>query len=73
MVEIAREALANIWERGGAVHCTTLADTMKIGRYYAQLVCKLLGRDDYIVMDAAGRCKITLKGEEFLKEEALLN
>ena len=73
MVSMAQEALANIWERGGAVHYTALADTMKIGRYYAQLICRLLGRDDYIVIDAAGRCKITPKGEEFLKEEVLLN
>ncbi len=73
MVDIAREALANIWERGGVVHYTMLANEMRIGRYYAQLICKLLGRDDYIVIDAAGRCKITPKGKEFLKEEALLN
>ena len=73
MVSIAREALANIWERGGVAHYMTLADMMEIGRYYTLLICKLLNRDDYVVIDAAGWCKITPKGEEFLKEEVLLS
>jgi len=71
MVTLAREALANIQERGGVVHYTVLADMMRIGHYYAQLICKLLGRDDYIVVDAAGRCKITPKGKGFLNKEIL--
>ena len=71
MVTLAREALANIQERGGTAHYTVLADMMRIGRYYAQLICKLLGRDEYIVMNAAGRCKITLEGEGFLNKEIL--
>ena len=71
MVTLAREALANIQERGGTAHYTVLADMMRIGRYYAQLICKLLGRDEYIVMNAAGRCKITLEEEGFLNKEIL--
>ena len=70
MISLAREALANISERG-AVHYTVLADMLRIGHYYAQLVCRLLGRDNYIVIDAAGRCKITPKGKSFLKEEII--
>ncbi len=70
MISLAQEALANISERG-VVHYTVLADVMRIGHYYAQLVCRLLGRDDYIVIDAAGRCKITPKGKSFLKEEII--
>ena len=70
MVSLAREALVNISERG-VVHYTVLADMMRIGHYYAQLVCRSLGRDDYIVIDADGRCKITPKGKNFLKEEIL--
>ncbi len=70
MVSLAQEALANISERG-VVHYTVLADMMRIGHYYAQLVCRLLGRDNYIVIDATGRCKITPKGKSFLKEEVL--
>ena len=70
MVSLAREALANISQRG-VVHYTVLADMMRIGHYYARLVCRLLGRDDYIVIDAVGRCKITPKGKSFLKKEAL--
>ncbi len=70
MVSLAQEALANISERG-VVHYAVLADMMRIGHYYAQLVCRLLGRDNYIVIDAAGRCKITPKGKSFLKEEVI--
>lgn len=70
MVSLAQKALANISERG-VVHYTVLADMMRIGHYYARLICKLLGRGDYIVMDAAGRCKITPKGKSFLKEEVI--
>lgn len=70
MVNLAQEALANISKRG-VVHYTVLADMMRIGHYYTQLVCRLLGRDDYIVIDAAGRCKITPKGKSFLKEEII--
>ena len=70
MVSLAQEALANISERG-AVHYTVLADMMRIGHYYAQLICRLLGRDDYIVVDTAGRCKITAKGKNFLKKKTL--
>jgi len=70
MVNLAQEALANISKRG-VVHYTVLADMMRIGHYYAQLVCRLLGRDAYIVIDAAGRCKITPKGKSFLKEEII--
>ena len=70
MVSLAREVLANISERG-VVHYTVLADMMRIGHYYARLICRLLGRDDYIVIDAVGRCKITPKGKSFLKEEVI--
>jgi len=70
MVSLAQEALTNISERG-VVHYAVLADMMRIGHYYAQLVCRLLGRDNYIVIDAAGRCKITPKGKSFLKEEVI--
>ena len=70
MVNLAQEALANISKRG-VVYYTVLADMMRIGHYYAQLICSLLGRDDYIVMDAAGRCKITPKGKNLLKEKTL--
>jgi len=72
MVSMEREALAKISERKGAVHYTILADMMRIGRYYAQLICESLGRDDYIDMDATGRCKVALKGKSFLKKQMLL-
>jgi len=72
MVSMEREALANISERGGAVHYTILADMMRISRYYTQIICESLGRDDYIDMDATGRCRITPKGKNFLKKEILL-
>jgi len=71
MVSMEREALAKISERG-AVHYTVLADIMRISRYYTQLICESLGRDDYIDLDATGRCRITSKGKNFVKEEMLL-
>jgi len=72
MVSMEREALAKISERGGVVHYTVLADMMRISQYYTQLICESLGRDDYIDLDATGRCRITPKGESFVKEEMLL-
>ena len=72
MVSMEREALGKISEREGVVHYTILADMMRIGRYYAQLICESLGRDDYIDIDATGRCKVTPKGKSFLKKEMLL-
>ena len=70
MVSFAREALDNISQRG-VVHYKRLADMMRISDYYAKLICGLLGRDDYIVIYTDGRCKITQKGKNFLREEAL--
>jgi len=72
MVSMEREALAKISERGGVVHYTVLADIMRISRYYTQLICESLGRDDYIDLDATGRCRITSKGKNCAKEEMLL-
>lgn len=66
MVSMAWEALSNISERRVA-HYTDLADVLRIGHYYAQLICRLLGRDNYIAIDANGMCKITPKGENYLK------
>ncbi len=71
MVSLAWEALANISGRG-VVHYTDLAGVLRIGHYYAQLICRLLGRDDYIVIDANGMCRITPKGENYLKANDLV-
>jgi Mn-dependent DtxR family transcriptional regulator len=61
MVSLAREALAYISKRE-EIHYTALADVMKISPYYAHLICRSLNKDEYIVMDDAGKCKITHKG-----------
>ncbi|MHC4640127.1 MAG: hypothetical protein ACYS32_00680 [Planctomycetota bacterium] len=61
MVGLAREALVYISKRG-EIHYTILADIMKISPYYAHLICRSLSKDEYIVMDDAGKCKITKKG-----------
>lgn len=61
MVSLAREALAYI-SKNGEIHYTVLADIMKISPYYAHLICRSLNKDEYIVMDDAGKCKITQKG-----------
>jgi len=72
MISMEREALTKISEKGGSVHYTILADMMRISRYYEQLICESLGRNDYIDIDAVGKCKITPKGEDFLRKEVLL-
>ena len=61
MVSLAREALAYI-SKNGEINYTVLADIMKISPYYAHLICRSLNKDEYIVMDDAGKCKITQKG-----------
>lgn len=72
MVSMEREALAKISEKGGSVHYTILADMMKISRYYARLICDSLARNDYIDIDAVGRCRITAKGTNFAGKEMLV-
>lgn len=67
-----REALAKISKKGGALHYTRLADMMRISRYYTRLICESLGRNDYINFGVTGKCKIMLKGENFLKKDSLL-
>jgi len=61
MVSLAREALVYI-SKSEEIHYTALADIMKISPYYAHLICRSLNKDEYIVMDDAGKCKITQKG-----------
>ena len=61
MVSLAREALAYISKRE-EIHYTKLADVMKISPYYAHLICRSLNKDEYILMNDDGKCKITQKG-----------
>ena len=61
MISLAREALVSISKKAN-IHYTELADIMRISPYYAHLICRSLSKDDYIVMDEAGKCKITPKG-----------
>lgn len=71
MVSLAWEMLVNISGRG-VVHYTDLADKLRIGHYYTQLICRLLGRDNYIAIDADGMCRITPKGENYLKANGVV-
>ncbi len=61
MISLAREALIYISKRA-ETHYIELADMMRISPYYAHLICRSLSKDEYIVMDEAGKCKITPKG-----------
>lgn len=65
MLSLAREVLINI-SKNEVLLNTTLADVIKISPYYAELICKSLSKDEYIVMDSDGKCKITPKGKKFL-------
>jgi Mn-dependent DtxR family transcriptional regulator len=61
MISLAREALVHISKRAD-IHYTELADMMRISPYYAHLICRSLSKDEYIVMEETGKCKITPKG-----------
>jgi len=65
MLSLAREALINI-SKNEVLLNTALADMIKISPYYAELICKSLNKDEYIIMDSDGRCQITPKGRKFL-------
>lgn len=65
MLSLAREALINI-SKNEVLLNTALADMIKISPYYAELICKSLNKDEYIIMDRDGNCKITTKGKKFL-------
>ena len=69
MVSMEREALAKISEIERSVHYKTIASKMGIGIEYSRLICSSLGRADYIDVDIKGMCRITPKGENFLKSE----
>ncbi|MHC4087539.1 MAG: hypothetical protein ACYSU5_20395 [Planctomycetota bacterium] len=65
MLSLARVALINISEKEVLLK-TALADMIKISPYYAELICRSLSKDEYIVIDSDGKCEITLKGKKFL-------
>lgn len=65
MLSLAREALINISKKKVILN-TALADMIKISPYYAELICKSLSKDEYIVIDSDGMCQITPKGKKFL-------
>jgi predicted transcriptional regulator len=68
MASLAQEMLSKISERG-TVHYTVLAYLMKISPDYAHLICRSLSKDEHIVIDDAGMCKISPKGENLLKDK----
>ena len=65
MLSLAREALINISKKELLLN-TALADMIKISPYYAELICRSLSKDEYIVIDSDGKCEITPKGKIFL-------
>jgi Mn-dependent DtxR family transcriptional regulator len=65
MLSLAREALINISKKEVLLN-TALADMIKISPYYAELICRSLSKDEYIVIDSDGKCEITPKGRHFL-------
>ena len=65
MLSLAREALISISKKEVLLN-TALADMIKISPYYAELICRSLSKDKYIVIDSDGKCEITPKGRNFL-------
>lgn len=71
MVSIEEQALIKIWYGGGKnslrIHYKYVASQLKISNDYAYSVCTSLGLRDYVDIDRAGYCRITLKGREYIK------
>ena len=65
MLNLEREALINISKKKVLLNAA-LADMIKISPYYAELICRSLSKDEYIVIDSDGKCEITPKGKKFL-------
>ncbi len=65
MLSLAREALITISNKEVLLN-TALADMIKISPYYAELICRSLSKDEYIIIDIDGKCEITPKGRHFL-------
>ena len=65
MVSLEQEELVNISKKEVLLN-TALADMIKISPYYAELICRSLSKDEYIVIDIDGKCEITPKGNKFL-------
>lgn len=61
------EALKKIGESGGRMDVRTLARKMGHNTSYLSVICRSLGKADYIDYLASGMCVITPKGEEAIK------
>jgi len=61
------EALKRISEAGGKIDVRTLARKMGRNTSYMNVICRSLGKADYIDFLASGVCTITPKGEEEVK------
>jgi len=61
------EGLKRISEAGGKIDVRTLARKMGRNTSYVNVICRSLGKADYIDLSASGMCVITPKGEEETK------
>jgi len=61
------EALKRINEAEGKIDYRTLARKMGYNSSYMNIICRSLGKADYIDYLASGMCILTPKGEEELK------
>lgn len=66
------EALQKIAERGGRIDYRALAAELGFGSHYMSVICRALGKADYIDFKASGICALTLKGREELRRKGLL-
>ncbi len=62
------EALKRINEAGGRIDARALARRMGYNTSYISIICRSLGKADYIDYLASGMCVITPKGEEEIKK-----
>jgi len=61
------DALKRIGEAGGKIDVRALAGRMGYNTSYMNIICRSLGKADYIDYLASGMCVITPKGEEEVK------
>lgn len=66
------EALTRISQAGGKIDVRTLARKMGRNTSYMSVICRSLGKADYIDLSASGMCVITPKGEEELAKKKLV-
>jgi len=60
------QALKAIGDQGGKATIYAVASALGLSSDYAGIICRSLGRADYIDLKRSGQCEITAKGRQEL-------